>query len=204
MSLNQPERAPAPNANRPIWQMVIDDMRERDETGLRKYGTRLQAHNGRDADVDLYQELLDAVVYQRQKIAERAAERDGFVAAACRTEHTPEQYEAALKRIDAPMLRLMHVAMGLVTEAGEFIDALKAHIFYGKTLDRVNLIEELGDVSWYQRIGCAALEIEFREMLLRNVQKLQARFPEKFSEACATDRDLASERKVLEGPEQPK
>ena len=38
--------------------------------------------------------------------------------------------------------RLLHAGMGLSTEAGEFLDALKKHIFYGKELDRVNLAEE--------------------------------------------------------------
>jgi hypothetical protein len=62
--------APVPNETRPIWQLVIDDMRAKHEAGVAKYGTPLQAHNGRDALVDLYQELLDACAYVRQAIAE--------------------------------------------------------------------------------------------------------------------------------------
>ena len=34
------------------------------------YGTGLQTFNGRDALIDLYQELMDAVMYLRQLIAE--------------------------------------------------------------------------------------------------------------------------------------
>lgn len=66
------EDQPAPTKNeRPaIWDLVIDDMRERDQVGLRKYGTRLQPHNGRDCLVDAYQEALDMAVYLRQKIQE--------------------------------------------------------------------------------------------------------------------------------------
>ncbi len=70
--MNVPEPAPLPNASTPIWDLVCADMRERDHVGRAKYGTPLQAHNGRDALVDLYQELLDACVYVRQEIAERA------------------------------------------------------------------------------------------------------------------------------------
>jgi hypothetical protein len=62
---------PEPNDSVPIWRLVIADMRERDWVGRERYGTPLQAGNGRDALVDLYQELLDAVVYIRQVIAER-------------------------------------------------------------------------------------------------------------------------------------
>lgn len=46
--------------------------RERDRLGVRKYGTRLRAHNGRRALVDAYQEALDLAVYLRQCIEELA------------------------------------------------------------------------------------------------------------------------------------
>lgn len=69
--LNRPEPAPEPNTHPVVWDLVMADMRQRDESGLAKYGTRLQPHNGRDALVDAYQEALDLVVYLRQAIAER-------------------------------------------------------------------------------------------------------------------------------------
>ena len=47
------------------------DMLDRDTVGRKRYGTRLQPHNGRDALVDAYQEALDLVVYLRQAIYER-------------------------------------------------------------------------------------------------------------------------------------
>jgi hypothetical protein len=46
-------------------------MYERDKIGRERYSTPLQAHNGRDALVDAYQEALDLVVYLRQVIEER-------------------------------------------------------------------------------------------------------------------------------------
>jgi hypothetical protein len=69
--LNRPEPQPKASEAEPIWPMVIDDMRARNEAGARKYGVPLQAHNGRDALVDSYQEALDLCVYLRQAIAER-------------------------------------------------------------------------------------------------------------------------------------
>ena len=53
-----------------VWSLVIKDMKERDEFGLNKYGVRLQPYNGRNSLQDLYEELLDAVVYIRQLIYE--------------------------------------------------------------------------------------------------------------------------------------
>ncbi len=65
-------RQPMPHGTgREITPLVIADMEERREFGKAKYGEGLTAFNGRDALQDLYQELLDAVVYVRQAIEER-------------------------------------------------------------------------------------------------------------------------------------
>ncbi len=71
--LSTPEPPPSANDSEPIWDMVIRDMRERDDFGRKNYGTPLQAGNGRDPLVDAYQEALDLCVYLRQAIAERDA-----------------------------------------------------------------------------------------------------------------------------------
>lgn len=62
---------PIPNDTKPVWELVIEDMRERDKTGRERYGTPLQIFNGREAAVDRYQELLDEIAYARQDIEER-------------------------------------------------------------------------------------------------------------------------------------
>ena len=69
-SVNIPEPMPTPNNYPAVWDLVIADMQERDQIGERKYGTRLQPHNGRDFLVDVYQESLDRIVYLRGKIYE--------------------------------------------------------------------------------------------------------------------------------------
>jgi hypothetical protein len=51
-------------------ERVRADLAARKELGLQRYGSLLQAHNDRDALRDLYEELLDASAYARQKIAE--------------------------------------------------------------------------------------------------------------------------------------
>lgn len=75
--LVSPQRRPRKTAGRPIWELVIEDMQERDRRGRKKYGTPLQAGNGRDALVDAYQEALDLAVYLRQAIEERRRKRGG-------------------------------------------------------------------------------------------------------------------------------
>jgi len=49
-----------------VTKLLVDDMKDRDAWGRSKYKTPLQPFNGRDALIDLYQELLDAVVYAAQ------------------------------------------------------------------------------------------------------------------------------------------
>ncbi len=62
---------PIPNQRRHIHDLVAEDLQARKALGTRRYGTPLQAFNGRDSLVDLYQELLDACVYIRTVIEER-------------------------------------------------------------------------------------------------------------------------------------
>lgn len=61
---------PGNHAGYEVLPLVISDLRARAAAGLLKYGTALKTGNGRDALVDLYQELLDAAMYARQRIAE--------------------------------------------------------------------------------------------------------------------------------------
>ena len=67
------KKQPIPQKNdKPhVWDLVLQDMVNRDKLGFKRYGTHLQPNNGRDALQDLYEELLDAVVYLRQVIYER-------------------------------------------------------------------------------------------------------------------------------------
>ena len=64
------EPPPKPNTSQPIWELVMQDMFERNEFGKAKYGTPLQANNGRNALKDAYEEVLDLAVYLKQRIVE--------------------------------------------------------------------------------------------------------------------------------------
>lgn len=95
-------------------------------------------------------------------------------------------------------MNLLHAAMGISTEAGELMDAFKRKMFYGKELDVVNLKEEMGDIMWYMAILMRELDLDFHEILQLNIDKLCARFPDKFTEFDALNRNLDKERKILE------
>lgn len=54
-----------------IYPLVLADIEARVKAGRQKYGIPLQAHNGRNALMDLYQEQIDALMYTRQELEER-------------------------------------------------------------------------------------------------------------------------------------
>lgn len=94
--------------------------------------------------------------------------------------------------------RVMHAAMGLVTESAELLDALKKAMFYGKELDVTNIKEEAGDMLWYLALLFDALGTNFESEQARVIAKLKDRFPDKFTNELAENRDLVKERKTLE------
>ncbi len=112
--------------------------------------------------------------------------------AALRTEPSEEQYQQTLKRLtnEPRLLRLIHVMLGAATEIGEAADPLKKHLFHGKPLDEHNIAEELGDLSWYLRIGCDVVYGGggFETVVSDNITKLVKRFPNKFTEDDAIAR----------------
>lgn len=94
---------------------------------------------------------------------------------------------------------LLHSIVGTATEAGEQLEMLANVLFNGAKFDDVNFIEETGDVFWYAAIGLKQVNANFGDVQHRNIAKLRHRFPNKFTEYDANNRDLFGERAILEG-----
>lgn len=71
---------------------------------------------------------------------------------------------------------LWHHATGVVGEAGELIDAVKKHAIYNKPIDRVNVVEELGDIEFYLEGIRQNLGITREETIEKNIEKLSVRY----------------------------
>lgn len=86
---------PTPNGGTSIQALVRADLDTREQVGIQRYGTPLQAFNGRDALRDAYEEALDLACYLRQAIAERETFK-------LLIGHplTPEEFAAAKARFD--------------------------------------------------------------------------------------------------------
>lgn len=83
---------------------------------------------------------------------------------------------------------LIHMAMGVVGEAGELLDAIKKHAIYNQPLDVRNVIEELGDIEFYLHGLRHALVITREDTLASNIAKLQVRYQAGYSDSAAKAR----------------
>ena len=77
--------------------------------------------------------------------------------------------------------RLLTAALGLNGEAAEFSEIIKKCIFQGKEFDahtEDRLKSELSDVMWYIAQACNALDLDFQTIVVTNMMKLAARYPD--------------------------
>ena len=122
---------------------------------------------------------------------------DGFIKQAIKTEN--QDFDGMIERSgNKRIMRLLHGAIGASTESAEMLDALKKHIFYGTELDIVNIEEEVGDLLYYCAIICDELNLTLDKVCVKNIDKLQKRYPNKFTKDDAVNRDLKAEREILE------
>tara|TARA_Y100001935_G_C17170472_1_gene439978 strand:- start:219 stop:629 length:411 start_codon:yes stop_codon:yes gene_type:complete len=118
---------------------------------------------GKQVDFDKYSKFVDAVTSDESK---------DFLALSDRLVQLDEK--------GANIERLLTAGVGLNAEAGEFLEIVKKMIFQGKPWsedNRQHLIIELGDIIWYAANACMALGISFEDVVARNVQKLEKRYP---------------------------
>jgi NTP pyrophosphatase (non-canonical NTP hydrolase) len=109
-----------------------------------------------------------------------------------------EQASRTCAILDSKEQDNLHMVLGMLTEAGELADVFKKELAYNKPIDWVNVSEEIFDIMWYIANFCRINEIDCEKGLEINIAKLRARYPEKFTEENANNRDLEKERKILE------
>jgi NTP pyrophosphatase (non-canonical NTP hydrolase) len=94
-------------------------------------------------------------------------------------------------------VRLNHAVLGMAGEVGELAGALEKWLYYGRALDRENLIEEMGDLLWYVAQLCNAIAVDMSTVMEANIAKLRARYPEKYSDSSSANRDHFSEKEAM-------
>ena len=91
-----------------------------------------------------------------------------------------------------------HMLFGMSTEIGELQDIFKKKMAYNKDMDWVNVKEEIGDLMFYVASFCRINGFDLDNIIATNVSKLEYRYPEKFTQKSAKNRDLKGERNILE------
>jgi hypothetical protein len=146
----------------------------------------------RPIDPDKFSHMLSFMVQQARILVEETSDK------ALKCDYTHEAVREFTKD-DLPSLRLLHAGLGIMTEAGELLENLEK-----EQIDWVNVLEENGDVDWYQAIlynlaQDLKLGIDEEVVRERNIAKLKKRYGDKYSDVRANERDLTTERKILEG-----
>lgn len=112
-----------------------------------------------------------------------------------------EEYISGSERTFAdlgnPLSNNLHMVLGMSTEVGELQDQYKRELAYDSKIDRINTIEEIGDLLWYIANYCRINNISIPGAMERNINKLKTRFPDKFSKESAINRNLEAEMEAL-------
>lgn len=83
---------------------------------------------------------------------------------------------------------LWHMASALAGEASELFDAVKKHAIYNKPLDMENVVEEIGDITFYMTGILHALGIKHQDCINQNFAKLRRRYRNGYSNQAAQER----------------
>lgn len=147
-------------------------------------------------------DVLDMVkkeIFYGKKMSDESVATSTLMIEDCLADLLEDNGDAEPTVYDERITRTLHGAIGKFTEAGEVITAVD-NVLFGKVaeLDVVNIAEELGDDAWYSAIICDALDIDMEDALRKNINKLKARYPDKFTAEAALTRNLDFERSILE------
>lgn len=103
-------------------------------------------------------------------------------------------------------INILHAILGIYTEAAELLEILEVILrnkgtFLSYEEDgqlQKDLLNEAGDGLWYNAMLFRELKTDFEKVAGLNIEKLKKRFPVKFTEDLAVNRDEAKENVVFE------
>lgn len=130
-----------------------------------------------------------------QQLAQRT-ECNGY----CQTNPIGDVTNILSRNVLQKEMRLMHVVIGLSGEVGEIATAVQRAVYYKKgEIDAINLKEEIGDIMWYVALMCNTMGFSLEDVMQSNIRKLQARYPDKYSDHLADEpnRNREAEREAV-------
>lgn len=102
-------------------------------------------------------------------------------------------------KIESSLMNPMDVVLNATKKLLKMLDILKKKIYYNKVMDDSSMIRYTNDVISLLFVYANIFDIDVQKSLDINIAKLKARYGEKFSSDRAINRDLVTEREILEG-----
>ena len=93
--------------------------------------------------------------------------------------------EMVMKQLTPQKADLIHMAVGVIGESAELLDAIQNHALRDQPLDRENVIEELGDLEFYMSRIYSSLGITREQVREHCEAKLNKRYKNGYSDADA-------------------
>lgn len=84
--------------------------------------------------------------------------------------------------------QITNAVMGLSGEAGELSNKIKKFLFQGHDFDKPSVVEEIGDCLWYVALACESMGVNLEDVAQNNIEKLMARYPDKFEATLSVNR----------------
>lgn len=177
----QPEPERVSTIKDRILQTIDNQIDAQTDKGVGKY-----THNLDDCPPEKFnwqqminEELIDALQYQQKEIG-RLQNNAGL---------TLDQYQHLSARTAvSDNLAMLNYGLGISGEAGEVSDLIKKCFFHGHDDGNLELAKELGDVLWYISQIAREANLSLSEIAEGNIEKLQKRYPEGFSEHASVNR----------------
>lgn len=162
-----------------------------------------------ETNLDLMIQLMDVVVTGHQadsskrslfyktpneELSERLRNASRYLAEAMtKLEAKEDAIEIGDEEFD-----FIHAALGIVSEVGELVEEFMLAKAEGRPMRTTNIKEEIGDVMWYLAMWMRHFKLRFEDCADSNIAKLTVRFPEKFTEDDAHNRNIDKEMKAIE------
>lgn len=89
------------------------------------------------------------------------------------------------------------VIRNLCQQSCYLLDMAKKNVFYGLQIDKVAFSQTCQLMVELIKSLCNMSGIQFTNVLAANIRKLRVRYPDKFTDESAVNRDLASEKQAL-------
>lgn len=127
----------------------------------------------KDALTELNEEIGEAVRFTLQSSSDDGSSLTFRIA---------NSHNQIVKDLFRPMANrqdeLLHAVVGIGGEAGELLDCVKKHVYYDKSLDVKNVLEEAGDVLFYLKAMLMLVGMDITDVEAYNFKKLSARYPD--------------------------